>query len=149
MKGISGAFKRGVGPKERLFILRGLQRLRWRRKIPANAEGLLLVFTTTQCISINVRSCVFTGSAWPLLFIQLCSTPANHSPLWDGDPCYAEPHWLCCVSWHVWVLLFLFHQQQPEAGCRSALTFCSGVWIPLPWLVYRTPRSAPSKVFRL
>lgn len=77
-----------------MFILRGLQRLRRQTQLVANVEEHPLVFSAIQCISKNVRSCVFTGSAWPLIFIQLSSTPTTHFSLCNCGPCSVESHWL-------------------------------------------------------
>lgn len=62
-------------------------------------QTLLLVFTTRciatiQCISINVKSCVFTRSVWPLIFIQPNSTLPNHSLLQNYGPRYVNSHWM-------------------------------------------------------
>lgn len=68
--------------------------------ISANVwQILLLVFTTRciptiQCISINVKSCVFTRSVWPLIFIQPNSTLPNHSLLQNSGLRYVNSHWM-------------------------------------------------------
>lgn len=83
----------------------------------ANVEELQLVFPTIQCISINVRSCVFTGSAWPLIFIQLSSTPTNHSSLCNCGSRYVKSHWLhSAVSPGKCNITFLF----PSAAAAAA-----------------------------
>lgn len=82
----------------------GLQQALWCRlsvifSISLNVwQTLLLVFTTRyiptiQCISINVKSCVFTRSVWPLIFIQPNSTLPNHSLLQNYGPRYVNSHW--------------------------------------------------------
>ena len=81
-----------------------------------------LMHTTIQCISTNVKSCVFTRSVWPLIFIQLNSTLPNHSLLLHcRNVALAMSSLIDCslpyLLAHI-ILLFAFYQVQAKPVLR-------------------------------
>lgn len=78
-----------------------------------------LMHATIPCISINVKSCMFTRSVWPLIFIQLNSTLPNH-PNCRVVALGMSPLIGCSLPYllaHV-ILLFAFHQVQADPVLR-------------------------------
>lgn len=52
-------------------------------------------WTTIQCISINVKGCVFTSSVWPLIFIQPHSAQSLLIASFQNPASqYVKSHWL-------------------------------------------------------
>lgn len=73
---------------------------------------------------------MFTGSAWPLIFIQLSSTPTNHSSLCSCGPCYVESHWLHpAVSPGMCNITFLFPSAAGRAWLQINTDILQWCWI--------------------